>query len=190
MRPLLFHRLLSQHPTRSVPTPESSSRLFSGSLPLLLPSWRLGAIRLSLAPLSGLTCRCCKPVLSLSKGFTLCYGLLLCFPFSGSYNASTQSVTRLHRLPAIRRPDPYRNWTRFATSEQTMTFQDTPRGVRRRLYSGWSSWYMALNQPWYCSSLTLTATETKMQPKNTFFRSATSHLLQFFGIPIPLYRDL
>jgi hypothetical protein len=32
----------------------------SGSIPLLLPSWRLGATRLSLAPLSGLTCRCCK----------------------------------------------------------------------------------------------------------------------------------
>ena len=38
MRPRLFHRLLSQHPTRCVPTPESSSRLFSGSSPFLLPS--------------------------------------------------------------------------------------------------------------------------------------------------------
>ena len=46
-----------------------------------------------------------------AASFTLCYGLLFCFPFSGSYNASTQSVTRLHRLPAIRRPDTYRNWT-------------------------------------------------------------------------------
>jgi len=32
-------------------------------------------------------------------------------------------------LPAIRRPDPYQNWTRFATSEQTMIYQDTPRCV-------------------------------------------------------------
>jgi len=61
----------------------------------------------------------------LIEGFTLCYGLLLCFPFSGSYNASTQSVTRLHRLPAIWQPDLYRNWT--FTSEQTMIYQDTPR---------------------------------------------------------------
>ena len=69
-------------------------------------------------------------------------GPLFCFPFSGSYNASTQSVTRLHRLPAIWRPDPYQNWSSLAprcawsragvTSEQTMTFQNTPRCVRRR----------------------------------------------------------
>jgi len=37
----------------------------------------------------------------------------------GSYNASTQSVTQLHRLPARWLPDLYQNWTRFATSEQT-----------------------------------------------------------------------
>jgi hypothetical protein len=52
----------------------------------------------------------------------------------------SQGVTTLqhgakapHRLPAIRRPDTYRNWTRFATSEQTMTFQDTPRCVGRSI---------------------------------------------------------
>jgi hypothetical protein len=66
-----------------------------------------------------------------AASFTLCYGLLFCFPFSGSYNASTQSVTRLHWLPAIRRPDTYRNWT--FTSEQTMAFQDTPRFVGQLL---------------------------------------------------------
>ncbi|MCJ7431733.1 hypothetical protein MUO83_11070, partial [Candidatus Bathyarchaeota archaeon] len=65
-----------------------------------------------------------------AASFTLCYGLLFRFPFSGSYNASTQSVTRLHRLPAIWRPDPYQYWT--FTSKQTMIYQDTPRIVRRR----------------------------------------------------------
>jgi len=34
-------------------------------------------------------------------------------------------------LPAVWRPDPYQSWTRFATSEQTMTFQDTTRCVIR-----------------------------------------------------------
>jgi hypothetical protein len=33
-------------------------------------------------------------------------------------------------LPAIRRPDPYQNWT--FTSKQTMIYQDTPRRVGRR----------------------------------------------------------
>jgi hypothetical protein len=37
----------------------------------------------------------------------------------------------LHWLPAIRRPDTYRNWT--FTSEQTMIYQDTPRFVSRVL---------------------------------------------------------
>ena len=125
MRPLLFHRLLSPHPV--LPTPESSSRLFpqssgiaSGSMPLLLPSPCVTGSALSFS-LTGQHVG--------AASFTLCYGLLLCFPFSGSYNASTQSVTRLHRLPAIRRPDTYRNWT--FTSEQTMSFQDAPRCVRR-----------------------------------------------------------
>jgi len=62
-----------------------------------------------------------------AASFTLCYGLLFCFPFSGSYNASTQSVTRLHWLPAIWQPDLYQNWT--FTSEQMMIYQDTPRFV-------------------------------------------------------------
>ena len=118
MRPLLFHRLLSQHPTRSVPTPKSSSRLFSGSSPLLLPSPCVTGSALSFS-LTGQHVG--------AASFTLCYGLLLCFPFSGSYNASTQSVTRLHRLPAIWQPDLYQNWT--FTSEQTMIYQDTPRFV-------------------------------------------------------------
>ena len=55
MRPLLFHRLLSQHPI--LPTPESSSRLFSpefgdtsGSLPLLLPSPCVTGSALSCSP--------------------------------------------------------------------------------------------------------------------------------------------
>jgi len=48
-------------------------------------------------------------------------------PFLRELQRSTQSVTRLHWLPAIRRPDTYRNWT--STSEQTMTFQDTPCAV-------------------------------------------------------------
>ena len=87
----------------------------SGSIPLLLPSPCMTGSALSCS-LSGQHVG--------AASFTLCYGLLLCFPSSGSYNASTQSVTRLHRLPAIRRPDTYRNWT--STSEQMMTFQDTP----------------------------------------------------------------
>src|SRR3989337_539648 len=55
MRPLLFHRLLSQHPI--LPRPESSSRLFSpefgdtsGSLPLLLPSPCMTGSALSCSP--------------------------------------------------------------------------------------------------------------------------------------------
>ena len=66
-----------------------------------------------------------------AASFTLCYGLLFCIPFSGSYNASTQSVTRLHWLPArcAWQPDLYQNWT--FTSEQMMIYQDTPRFVGR-----------------------------------------------------------
>ena len=48
MRPLLFHRLLSQHPI--LPTPESSSRLFSGSSPLLWPSPCVTGSALSCSP--------------------------------------------------------------------------------------------------------------------------------------------
>jgi len=101
----------------------------SGSMPLLLPSpqrlrrmpWCVTGSALSFS-LSGQHVG--------AASFTLCYGLLFCFPFSGTFgNASTQSVTRLHWLPAIRRPDTYRKWT--STSEQTMTFQDTPRCVGR-----------------------------------------------------------
>jgi hypothetical protein len=128
-------RVLSQHPAQSVPTPESSSRLHFRLLTAFVAFAlrdRLGSL---LFPLTGLTCRCCKSCPEPVEGFTLCYGLLFCFPFSGTFgNASTQSVTRLHWLPAIRRPDTYRNWT--FTSEQTMTFQDTPRCVRRLLFYG------------------------------------------------------
>jgi hypothetical protein len=52
-----------------------------------------------------------------AAGFTLCYGLLFCTPFSGGHNASAQAVTQLHWLSATRRPDPYRYWT--STSWQT-----------------------------------------------------------------------
>jgi hypothetical protein len=38
-------------------------------------------------------------------------------------------AARLHRLPAIWQPDTYRNWSRFAASEQMMTYQDTLRFV-------------------------------------------------------------
>ena len=93
----------------------------SGSMPLLLPSPCVTGSALSFSH-SGQHFG--------AASFTLCYGLLLCFPFSGSYNASTQSVTRLHRLPAIWLPDLYQNWT--FTSEQMMIYQDTPRFVGRR----------------------------------------------------------
>ena len=33
--------------------------------------------------------RCAEFIETLLKGFTLFYGLLFCFPFSGNYNAST-----------------------------------------------------------------------------------------------------
>jgi hypothetical protein len=39
--------------------------------------------------------------------------------------------------PAIWRPDPYQNWTRFAASEQTMIYQDAPRCVGRRLWASY-----------------------------------------------------
>ncbi|MCJ7483824.1 MAG: hypothetical protein MUO31_12775 [Thermodesulfovibrionales bacterium] len=120
MRPLLFHHLLSQHPI--LPTPESSSRLFyrffAASIAFAMRD-RLGSL---FFPLRGQHVG--------AASFTLCYGLLFRFPFSGSYNASTQSVTRLHRLPAIWRPDPYQSWT--STSKQTMIYQDTPRFVGLR----------------------------------------------------------
>ena len=128
MRPLLFHHLLSQHP--ALPTPESSLRLLfrisTASIAFAMRD-RLGSLFFPFRS----TCRCCKTCPEPVEGLTLCYGLLFCFPFSGSYNASTQSVTRLHWLPAIRRPDTYRNWT--STSEQTMIYQDTPRFVRQLL---------------------------------------------------------
>ena len=58
MRPLLFYRLLSQHP--ALPTPESSSRLhfrvFTASIAFAMRD-RLGSL---LFPMTGLTCRCCK----------------------------------------------------------------------------------------------------------------------------------
>jgi len=92
----------------------------SGSMPLLLPSPCVTGSALSCS-LSGQHVG--------AASFTLCYGLMLCFPFSGSYNASTQSVTRLHWLPAIWQPDLYQNWT--FTSKQTMIYQDTPRCVGR-----------------------------------------------------------
>jgi len=92
----------------------------SGSTPLLLPSPCVDRFGSLLFPFRGQHVG--------AASFTLCYGLLLCFPFSGSYNASAQSVTQLHRLPArcAWLPDLYQNWTRFATSEQTMIYQDAP----------------------------------------------------------------
>ena len=55
----------------------------------------------------------------------------------------SQSLDCIAEGPAIWRPAPYQNWTSLApycvrcsagvTSEQTMTFQDTPRFVRRLL---------------------------------------------------------
>ena len=92
----------------------------SGSMPLLLPSPCVTGSALSFS-LTGQHFG--------AASFTLCYGLLFCSFFSKGYNASTQSVTRLHRLPAIWRPDPYQNWT--FTCEQTMIYQDTPRFVGR-----------------------------------------------------------
>ena len=119
MRPLLFHRLLSQHPV--LPTPEGSSRLhfrvFAASLAFAMRD-RLGSL---LFPIRGQHVG--------APRFTLCCGLLFCTPFSGGYKASAHSVTPMHRLPASWSPDLYQNWT--FTSEQTMTFQDTPRCVRR-----------------------------------------------------------
>src|SRR3990172_11401692 len=57
MRPLLFHRLLSQHPV--LPTPESSSRLlyrfFAASIAFAMRD-RLGSLFFPY----GSTCRCCK----------------------------------------------------------------------------------------------------------------------------------
>jgi hypothetical protein len=47
-----------------------------------------------------------------------------------SYHLKVEQVQAcLHRLPATGRPDPYQDWT--FTSEQTMTFQDTPHFVGR-----------------------------------------------------------
>jgi hypothetical protein len=66
------------------------------------------------------------PELNESVLANIFYRLLLCFPFSGSYNASPHPVTRPHPLPAVCPPDPYQDWT--STSKHTMTFQDTPRG--------------------------------------------------------------
>ena len=136
----------------------------SGSLPLLLPSphlrWRAVPVCVTGSALS----------FSLAgqhfgaASFTLCYGLLFCFPFSGSYNASTQSVTRLHRLPAIWLPDLYQNWT--CTSEQMMIYQDTPRFV------GWlftttmkrvQSQFDCVQPPWLDTALHLRVLE--MPPK-------------------------
>ena len=58
MRPLLFHRLLSQHPV--LLTPESSSRLLSRLFAASVAFAMRGQARLSLVPLAGLTCRRCK----------------------------------------------------------------------------------------------------------------------------------
>ncbi len=88
----------------------------SGSIPLLLPSPCVDRFGSLLFPFRGQHVG--------AASFTLCYGLLLCFPFSGSYNASTQSVTQQHRLPAIWLPDLYQNWT--STSDKTMIYQDAP----------------------------------------------------------------
>jgi len=40
-----------------------------------------------------------------------------------------QSPSHIAAGPATWRPDPYQDWTRYATSKQTMIYQDTPRFV-------------------------------------------------------------
>jgi len=127
MRPILFHRLLPQHPI--LPTPESSSRLlfpyfgdfirfFTASIAFAMRD-RLGSLFFPF----WLTFRCCKTCPELVEGFTLCYGLLLCSFFSKGYNASAHSVGQMHWLPATWPPDSYHD--RTSSGEQTMAFQDT-----------------------------------------------------------------
>ncbi len=79
MRPLLFHRLLSQPP--ALPTPESSSRLLSRFFTASIAFARHDRLGSLLLPLRGYHVG--------AASFTLGYGLLLCFPFSGGYIAST-----------------------------------------------------------------------------------------------------
>jgi hypothetical protein len=134
MRSLLFHRLLSQHPV--LPTPKSSSRLhfrlFTASIAFVAP-WRHSALSFShfWANMSALqdslyVAGCCFALLP-QEDTTLRHGAMA-----------------PHRLPATWWPDPYQNWTPLAphcvrcsagvTSEQTMTFQDTPRCVRHGVH--------------------------------------------------------
>jgi len=90
MRPLLFHRLLSQHPI--FPTPEGSSRLLSR---FFTASLAFAFARQARLPFPGHPFDAAR--------FTLCYGLLICSPYSGCYIASAQSVTRLHWMLATGR---------------------------------------------------------------------------------------
>ena len=76
---------------------------FPGSSPLPWPS-------LCYEQLSSLLSRFRVRISTLQDSL-LCYGLLLCFPFSGSCNASAQPVTRLHRLPATWPPVSYHDRT-------------------------------------------------------------------------------
>jgi len=46
-----------------------------------------------------------------------------------------QSPGHIAARPAIWRTDPYQDWTRFATSKQTMIYQDTPRFVGWRYFT-------------------------------------------------------
>ena len=115
---------INPKPHPALPTPESSSRLFSpkfgdtsGSSPLLLPSPCVTGSALSCSP-----CGANMSVLQVSLYVTGC-----CFAPS-SRRVTTlrhnQSPDCIAAGPAIWRPDPYQNWT--FTSEQTMIYQDTP----------------------------------------------------------------
>ena len=98
-------------PVPSPPFPTSRSpyagRLFAaastGSSPLPWPSLLLDELGSLLLPFRGQPFDAAR--------FTLCYGLLFCFPFSGSYIASAQPVTRLHWMPATWPPVRYQDWT-------------------------------------------------------------------------------
>jgi hypothetical protein len=53
--------------------------------------------------------------------------LFMCVRIRKRYFARPRTIATRNWLPATWRPDPYQDWT--FTSKQTMTFQDTPRGV-------------------------------------------------------------
>ncbi|MCX6055307.1 MAG: hypothetical protein NTZ74_10415, partial [Chloroflexi bacterium] len=71
--------------SRTPYTGEFFSAAFSGSSPIPWPSPRCNRLSSLLLPFQGYHIG--------AASFTLCYGLFFRIPFSGSYNASTWSVT-------------------------------------------------------------------------------------------------